>query len=106
MYIIYNNKLVVTTIISNPSSEQMVENGFFVDDIPRANAPDGMRPVPMVNIETSELYYDYEVIPDITLPENALALKIAELEQSDIENKQAIAELTMMIAAPVGGDGR
>lgn len=30
----------------------------------------------------------------------------AELRQADIENKQAIAELTMMIATPLGGDRR
>ncbi|WP_018752598.1 hypothetical protein [Paenibacillus sanguinis] len=40
-------------------------------------------------IETGELYYNYHAIPT----SEGLLNKIAELEQSDTENKQAITEL-------------
>ncbi|WP_339193084.1 hypothetical protein [Paenibacillus sp. FSL W8-1287] len=57
-----------------------------------------------VNPETKKLHFDYR---DPNEPEGPPAYRkplteeIEELKQADIENKQAIAELTMMIAAPM-----
>ncbi len=56
-----------------------------------------------VNLDTLTLEFSY---PDPNEPEappvfrKPLTQEIEELKQADIENKQAIAELTMMIAAP------
>lgn len=57
-----------------------------------------------VNLDNKTLEFIY---PDPNNPEDpqgfrkALTEEIEELKRADIENKQAIAELTMMIAAPM-----
>ncbi|MNO20859.1 hypothetical protein D3C76_106180 [compost metagenome] len=54
-----------------------------------------------LNTTTGELFYTYterELTPEERLMSEVAALE-DELKKSDIENKQAIAELTMMIAA-------
>ncbi|MFK4167698.1 hypothetical protein ACI2LM_15775 [Paenibacillus lautus] len=56
-----------------------------------------------VNPETLELEFVYldPANPGIPQePRKPLSVEVDELKQADIENKQAIAELTMMIAAP------
>lgn len=63
-----------------------------------------------VNPDTLELEFSYpgpgETESTEPVYRKPLSVEVDELKASDIENKQAIAELTMMIAAPVGGDGR
>ncbi|AZS15376.1 hypothetical protein [Paenibacillus lutimineralis] len=63
-----------------------------------------------VNLDTLELEFSYpgpgETEPTEPVYRKPLSVEVDELKAADIENKQAIAELTMMIAAPVGGDGR
>lgn len=66
-----------------------------------------------INPETFELEFSYPdpgetepTKPTEPVYRKPLSIEVDELKASDIENKQAIAELTMMIAAPVGGDGR
>ncbi|GAA0389528.1 hypothetical protein [Paenibacillus motobuensis] len=63
-----------------------------------------------VNPETLKLEFSYsdpgKTEPTEPVYRKPLSVKVDELKASDIENKQAIAELTMMIAAPMGGDGR
>jgi len=73
-----------------------LEYGQYAQDFAESN---GYR----VNPDTQELEFSY---PDPNDPEappvfqKPLTQEIEELKQADIENKQAIAELTMMIAAP------
>lgn len=73
-----------------------LEYGQYAQDFAESN---GYR----VNPDTQELEFSY---PDPNAPEappvfqKPLTEEIEELKQADIENKQAIAELTMMIAAP------
>ncbi|WP_068782234.1 hypothetical protein [Paenibacillus sp. GM2] len=59
-----------------------------------------------VNLDTLELEFSYpdpgETEPTEPVYRKPLSIEVDELKASDIENKQAIAELTMMIAA----DGR
>ncbi|AZS14248.1 hypothetical protein [Paenibacillus lutimineralis] len=63
-----------------------------------------------VNPDTLELEFSYpdpsETEPTEPVYRKPLSVEVDELKASDIENKQAIAELTMMIAAPMGGGGR
>jgi len=63
-----------------------------------------------VNPDTLELEFSYpdpsETEPTEPVYRKPLSIEVDELKQSDIENKQAITELTMMIASPMGGDGR
>lgn len=58
--------------------------------------------------ETLELEFSYpdpnDQEPIDPVYRKPLSVELDELKASDIENKQAIAELTMMIAAPMGGD--
>ncbi|GIO90726.1 hypothetical protein [Paenibacillus lactis] len=58
-----------------------------------------------VNTETKKIEFLYQDDPnDPGAPpvfRKPLTEEIEELKQADIENKQAIAELTMMIAAPM-----
>lgn len=61
-----------------------------------------------VNLDTLELEFSYpdpnETEPTEPVYRKPLSAEVDELKASDIENKQAIAELTMMIEAPMGGE--
>lgn len=94
-YINYNDAGRVQIIITGPYPEQIEDDGLLVEALPVASTPEGMYPTMMVNLETKELYYNYEDLPD---PDNTLSDKVVALERADIENKQAIADLTMTMA--------
>ncbi|MCI1778094.1 MAG: hypothetical protein LKI04_29175 [Paenibacillus lautus] len=73
-----------------------LEYGQYDQDFAESN---GYR----VNPDTQELEFSYPNPNDPEAPpvfQKPLTQEIEELKQADIENKQAIAELTMMIAAP------
>lgn len=56
-----------------------------------------------IDPETKELFFDYPDPADPEAPQEPrkpLSVEVDALKQADIENKQAIAELTMMVAAP------
>lgn len=80
-----------------------LEYGQYAQDFAECNSY-------RVNLDTLELEFSYpdpgETDPQEPAYQKPLSVEVAELKASDTENKQAIAELTMMIAAPVGGDGR
>lgn len=57
-----------------------------------------------VDPDTKELFFNYPGPVDPEAPQEPrkpLSVEVDELKQADIENKQAIAELTMMIATPM-----
>lgn len=105
-YVLYNivsdGVAKVRAIIDYPFPEQIdEENGMFVQEIPEPETHSGMIPILYMNLETKELYYHYEEAPPPPPSGETIAGKIEALERADIENKQAIAELTMMIAVPM-----
>ncbi|RAR39675.1 hypothetical protein [Paenibacillus sp. MDMC362] len=103
MYVIYDiwdeqkNIGKVNSILENPHEQQLVDNGVEVEEIPLPEQHESMRPVLFINLNTKEMYYQYWSIPERppTLPEAVIAL-----QQENVELRQAILELTMMMAAP------
>lgn len=85
----------VRAIYHNPWPMLDVEDpiGIYVERIPSAQSQEGFYPVLMVNLETKELYYNYEALPEPLATRDEIAEQVGEL-------KQAIAELTMLIAMP------
>lgn len=73
-----------------------LEYGQYAQDFAECN---GYR----VNLETLELEFSYpdpnNPEPEVPVYQKPLSAEIAELKQSDSENKQAIADLTMTLAA-------
>ncbi|GIO84519.1 hypothetical protein J25TS5_14510 [Paenibacillus faecis] len=96
-YIVYereeNNIAYVRTIYHNPIPDFEQENGMYIESIPTAETPEGMYPVLMVNTETKELYYNYAALPEPPVTRDEIVEQVTEL-------KQAIGELTIMIATP------
>lgn len=68
----------VRAVISNPFPEQLEDGGFYAEMLPKAETPEGMHPVLMVNNEIREIWYAYEAIPEPPKPENTLAVKLLE----------------------------
>lgn len=75
----------VSVLIINPYPEKIVGEGLLVDEIPNAETPDDMYPRLMMNLDTNELFYNYEALPDPSIPDEMLADKVTTLE-SDLGN--------------------
>lgn len=60
-YKVGENAMRITHVYDPVFPEQMTDTGFYAESLPQAEAPEGMYPVLMANIETKELYYNYEV---------------------------------------------
>lgn len=97
---------VVLVYYNTPPLEMLEDNKHIVGEIPTKEQIIGKEPVLFCNPSTEEVWYEYEDIPKteeelqkhkIQELENAL-LEISTLQAiKDIENEQAIMELTMMI---------
>ncbi|OXL83192.1 hypothetical protein BCV73_08945 [Paenibacillus sp. SSG-1] len=101
MYIIYD-KLTdtlgqVRAVIHNPYPEQIVDNGIDIEtEIPQPKEIPNMDAYLRINLETSDLYYDY-------IARETFETKISSLQQENSELKQAIADLTATLAAVMAG---
>ncbi|MCT2195750.1 hypothetical protein M3G15_11430 [Paenibacillus sp. p3-SID1389] len=73
------NIVRVQMIITNTAPEQKVEGGFYVDELPIVNAPEGTYPVLMFKKDTQELFYNYEAIPLPPEPTPSIYDQVAEL---------------------------
>lgn len=85
----------VQMIEHNTTSTSSLDDGFYFENIivPDPVRDNGMRPVLRIDLNTKELYYDY-FIPE------TVETKVTSLQQENAELKQAVAELTMLMAAP------
>lgn len=99
MYIIYKEVSETTGevdgVIFIPSADDRAKTGRDIDNsamVYPVNIP-GMVSRLMINLETNELYYDYYV------PETVES-KITELEKENGALRQAVAELTVLVATP------
>lgn len=88
------------------TQEELELEGILVENVPKPVTQEGKNAVMRYNIETKKITYDYEDIPKTE--EDIQQQKIQELENAllemptlqaikDLENEQAIMELTMMI---------
>ncbi|GIO32003.1 MULTISPECIES: hypothetical protein [Paenibacillus] len=89
-----NNVGTVQMIEHNTTSTSSISDGLYFENItvPAPVRDNGMRPVLRINLKTKELYYDY-FIPE------TIETKVKGLQQENSELKQAVAELTMLMAA-------
>ncbi|MBB3132133.1 hypothetical protein FHS19_006860 [Paenibacillus rhizosphaerae] len=88
----------VTMIVQNPIYEEPTEDSFYTEDLTypeRENIPN-MDAYLRVNLETKELYYDY-------ILRETFETRVSALQQENAELKQAIADLTMTLAAVMAG---
>ncbi|GIO57929.1 hypothetical protein [Paenibacillus cineris] len=88
----------VTMIIQNPIYEDPTEDSFYTDSLtyPVQESIPNMDAYLRVNLETKELYYDY-------ILRETFETKVTALQQENNELKQAIADLTMTLAAVMAG---
>lgn len=104
MFIRYNELNEVTFIHEMPElmSDKDKSNGIIIDNvIPKPINQVGKDNVLCIDLEKREFYFKYV---DRPLNEEELAeqqrKKISQLEAENLELKQAIAEITMMISTP------
>jgi len=96
-YAIYTNYIAnvgtVYALISNNYPEQEVENGMYTEsELPELKIIPNLDACLRIRLDTGELYYDY-------VARDTFENKVADLQQENAELKQAVAELTMLIAA-------
>lgn len=69
-FAVVENTMRITHIYDPVFPEQMTDTGFYADSLPRADTPEGMYPVLLATLDTHQLYYNYEALPDPIIPEN------------------------------------
>ncbi len=87
---IKDNKYKVGLIHYKPELLQDTSNGILVENLPEPTQQDGKVDVLHVNIDTQQVYYEYENIP------------ISEENEIDILKKQ-VAELSFLVMQLQGG---
>ncbi|AWP25405.1 hypothetical protein [Paenibacillus sp. Cedars] len=112
MYVLFDpvNDVIgkVRAYIQAPYPEQIEEHGVFVETIPPSEALPGMVPIPLINLDTKVIYYDYVQLPPPLPSDETIAGKIEKLEaensqikeiveQKDRENKNALFEIYTML---------
>ncbi|MGW8823367.1 hypothetical protein ACWGNU_14700 [Paenibacillus lautus] len=112
MYVLFdpvdNETGKVRAYIENPYPEQIEEHGAFVESIPTSEEFSGMMPIPLINLDTKVIYYDYVQLPPPLPSDETITGKIEKLEaensqikeiveQKDRENKNALFEIYTML---------
>ncbi|WP_223068471.1 hypothetical protein [Paenibacillus caui] len=86
----------VQSIIYSPYPEQVDEHGLSLDvEIPNREDIPNMDAYLRINLETNQLYYDY-------IARETFETKLYTVTAENAELKQAIADLTMTMAAMMG----
>ncbi|MNJ68520.1 hypothetical protein D3C77_647760 [compost metagenome] len=87
MYAVFNDIGRVTALYYNPVEEirEMSPGGVDVDELPTRENLEGFWPVLYVDLDTNELYYNYEALPVPIIPDEVLSDKVMNLE-SDLGN--------------------
>lgn len=103
-YIRINSNGVVVSVYNYPlhpiwglgkTEDELLKEGYFIDNIPQADTLEGKCAVMMYNAETNNLYYEY--IDEEPTPKTEMELtleRIASLEQSNAELTTLIATMT------------
>ncbi|MFD3258215.1 hypothetical protein ACE3MQ_06370 [Paenibacillus lentus] len=122
-YIVYENTIgntaVVRAIYHNPIPEFERENGIYLDStVPNAETVEGMYPVLMVKLDAKELFYNYESLPELPIPDEVLLDRATNIE-SDLGSlllesaadkatiatlEDTLGNLLLEVAALKGGD--